>query len=207
MPPLTKLDPDRLVADGVVPANLKTAIVRESDFNRGYALTELTPTGQTTGRTPGPSSRWVSHTERRLRALLRATGSGRASRSRSRLALHLLPRGRVAIRCVAFGSVDPIFQTPSPEWNPLNWNTSAFEFVLGAVHEWRGLPDGFVRTFVLRRPRARAVAAHRLPGGVLLARYGGRWKGLLLVGLIAPFWISTSCGCWPGSTCSRTTAG
>ena len=47
MPPLTKLDPDRLVADGVVPANLKTAIVRESDFNRGYALTELTPTGQT----------------------------------------------------------------------------------------------------------------------------------------------------------------
>ncbi len=47
MPPLTKLDPDRLVADGVVPANLKTAIVRESDFNRGYSLTELTPTGQT----------------------------------------------------------------------------------------------------------------------------------------------------------------
>ena len=46
-PPLTKLDPDRLVADGVVPANLKTAIVRESDFDKGYFLTELTPTGQT----------------------------------------------------------------------------------------------------------------------------------------------------------------
>ena len=46
-PPLTKLDPNRLVADGVVPANLRSAIVRESDFDRGYPLTELTPTGQT----------------------------------------------------------------------------------------------------------------------------------------------------------------
>jgi spermidine/putrescine transport system substrate-binding protein len=46
-PPLTKLDPDRLVSDGVVPANLKTAIVRESDFDTAYFTTELTPTGQT----------------------------------------------------------------------------------------------------------------------------------------------------------------
>ncbi len=45
-PPLTKLDPDKLVADGVVPSNLRTAIVRESDFDRGFAITELTPTGQ-----------------------------------------------------------------------------------------------------------------------------------------------------------------
>ena len=34
------------------------------------------------------------------------------------------------ILCVALGSVDPILQTPSPEWNPLQWNTAAFEFVL-----------------------------------------------------------------------------
>jgi spermidine/putrescine transport system substrate-binding protein len=46
-PPLTKLDPERLVADGVVPAHLKTAIVRESDFDKGYFITELTPTGAT----------------------------------------------------------------------------------------------------------------------------------------------------------------
>ncbi len=46
-PPLTKLDPDRLVADGVVPKNLSTAIVRPSDFERAYPLTELTPAGQT----------------------------------------------------------------------------------------------------------------------------------------------------------------
>ena len=46
-PPFTRLNPDRLVADGVVPANLKTAIVRESDFDAAYPLTELTPAGQT----------------------------------------------------------------------------------------------------------------------------------------------------------------
>ena len=31
-----------------------------------------------------------------------------------------------AILCVAFGTVDPIFQSPVPVWNPLHWNTSAF---------------------------------------------------------------------------------
>lgn len=46
-PPLTVLDPERLIADGVVPANLKTAIVRESDFDISYPLTELTAKGQT----------------------------------------------------------------------------------------------------------------------------------------------------------------
>jgi spermidine/putrescine transport system substrate-binding protein len=46
-PPLTKLDPDRLVSDGVVPANLRTAVVRQSDFDAGYVQTELTPAGAT----------------------------------------------------------------------------------------------------------------------------------------------------------------
>jgi spermidine/putrescine transport system substrate-binding protein len=46
-PPLTQLDPERLVTDEVVPASLKTAIVRESDFDRGYVPAELTAAGQT----------------------------------------------------------------------------------------------------------------------------------------------------------------
>ena len=46
-PPFTKLDPERLVADGIVPKNLQTAIVRQSDFESAYPLTELTPAGQT----------------------------------------------------------------------------------------------------------------------------------------------------------------
>jgi len=46
-PPFVTLDPDRLVTDEIVPANLKSAVVRESDFDTGYFQLELTPEGQT----------------------------------------------------------------------------------------------------------------------------------------------------------------
>jgi spermidine/putrescine transport system substrate-binding protein len=45
-PPFTSIDPDSLVTDEVVPENLKTAVVRESDFDTGYFLAELSPQGQ-----------------------------------------------------------------------------------------------------------------------------------------------------------------
>jgi spermidine/putrescine transport system substrate-binding protein len=44
-PPFVSLDPDRLVTDEIVPANLRTAVVRESDFDTGYFQGELTPAG------------------------------------------------------------------------------------------------------------------------------------------------------------------
>jgi putrescine transport system permease protein len=95
------------------------------------------------------------------------------------------------ILCVALGSLDPILLTPAPEWNPLQWNTAAFEFVLdnlftrGAAFE-----TVFVRTFfyVLIATTLSLLIAY--PVAYYVARYGGRWKGLLLVGLIAPFFIS-----------------
>jgi spermidine/putrescine transport system substrate-binding protein len=40
-PPLTSLDPSRLVSDGVVPENLANAVAEESDFVNGYQLLEL----------------------------------------------------------------------------------------------------------------------------------------------------------------------
>lgn len=42
-PPQISLDPDSLVGDGLVPANLKTAIVRPEYFDVGYRLLELDP--------------------------------------------------------------------------------------------------------------------------------------------------------------------
>jgi putrescine transport system permease protein len=95
------------------------------------------------------------------------------------------------ILCVALGSVDPIFQTPSPEWNPLAWNTTAFEFVLdGLFTSGAAFQTVFVRTFfyvVIATALSLLIA---YPVAYYVARYGGRWKGLLLVGLIAPFFIS-----------------
>jgi len=45
-PPFVSIDPDRLVADEVIPANLRAAVVRESDFVNGQSPLELSPTGQ-----------------------------------------------------------------------------------------------------------------------------------------------------------------
>jgi spermidine/putrescine transport system substrate-binding protein len=46
-PPFVSIDPDRLVTDEVIPANLKTAVVRESDFANSVSPLELSPQGQT----------------------------------------------------------------------------------------------------------------------------------------------------------------
>jgi len=95
------------------------------------------------------------------------------------------------ILCVALGTVDPIFQTPQPEWNPLAWNTRAFEFVFeGLFTSGAAFQTVFVRTFfyVLIATALSLLIAY--PVAYFVARYGGRWKGLLLAGLIAPFFIS-----------------
>jgi len=44
-PPFVSIQPDRLVSDGVIPANLRAAVVRESDFEKGNPLLELSPAG------------------------------------------------------------------------------------------------------------------------------------------------------------------
>jgi spermidine/putrescine transport system substrate-binding protein len=41
--PITAIDPDRLVADELVPTNLESAIVREADFDIGAQLLQLEP--------------------------------------------------------------------------------------------------------------------------------------------------------------------
>lgn len=95
------------------------------------------------------------------------------------------------ILCVALGSVDPIFQTPSPEWNPLEWNTSAFEFVLdGLFTSGAAFQTVFLRTLVYVTVATALSLLIAYPVAYYVARYGGRWKGLLLVGLVAPFFIS-----------------
>jgi spermidine/putrescine transport system substrate-binding protein len=46
-PPFVTIEPDRLVKDGLIPENLKTAVVRESDFQKGSQQLELSPAGFT----------------------------------------------------------------------------------------------------------------------------------------------------------------
>ncbi len=96
-----------------------------------------------------------------------------------------------AILAVAMGSVDPIFQTATPAWNPLDWNTQAFSFVFEGLFESGGsFQTVFVRTFfyVLIAVVASLLIAY--PVAYTVARFGGRYRGLLLTGIVAPFFIS-----------------
>ncbi len=45
-PPFVSINPNRLISDGVIPKNLASAVLRESDFERAYFLLELSPPGQ-----------------------------------------------------------------------------------------------------------------------------------------------------------------
>jgi spermidine/putrescine transport system permease protein len=94
------------------------------------------------------------------------------------------------IVCIAFGSVDPIFFTPAPEWNPLAWNTSAFEFVLESLFGGGAFQTVFLRTLAYVTIATSLSLLIAYPVAYYVARYGGRWKGLLLAGLVAPFFIS-----------------
>lgn len=50
-PPITALSVDSLVADGYVPANLSTSIVKPEDFDGGLTELELSPQGEATWQT------------------------------------------------------------------------------------------------------------------------------------------------------------
>jgi ABC-type spermidine/putrescine transport system permease subunit I len=96
-----------------------------------------------------------------------------------------------AILSVAFGTIDPIFGTPVPVWNPLHWNFASFAytanqtFLIGGVYR-----PAFIRTIEYVVIAVGLSLLIGYPVAYFIARYGGRFKGILLVGLIAPFWIS-----------------
>jgi spermidine/putrescine transport system substrate-binding protein len=48
MPPLNVINPDKVVAQGYIPRNLTSTVVRESDFKNGVTLLPLTVQGQAT---------------------------------------------------------------------------------------------------------------------------------------------------------------
>jgi spermidine/putrescine transport system permease protein len=96
-----------------------------------------------------------------------------------------------AILSVAFGTVDPIFQSPVPVWNPFHWDATAFRYVLNQTFLRGGIyQPAFIRTFGYVVAALVLCLAIGYPVAYFIARHGGRYKTLLLVGLIAPFWIS-----------------
>jgi spermidine/putrescine transport system permease protein len=92
---------------------------------------------------------------------------------------------------VAFGTVDPIFRNPVPVWNPIQWYPGTFRDVLGQIFgkdAFLGPP--FMRTFLYVAFASAICLLIAYPVAYYVARYAGRRRGILLVLLIAPFWIS-----------------
>jgi spermidine/putrescine transport system permease protein len=96
-----------------------------------------------------------------------------------------------AMLAIAGGKLNLIFEQPVAVWNPLQWNSAnlvkAWHDVAGA-----GAFDGpiVIRTLVYVTIASALSLVIAYPVAYFVARFGGRRKGLLLVLLIAPFWIS-----------------
>ena len=96
-----------------------------------------------------------------------------------------------AMIAIAAGYVNQVFGYPVAAWNPLHWSTAN----LNAA--WRDLAGtgAFVGPIIVRTLIYVAAASLlslliAYPTAYFVARFAGRRKGLFLVLLIAPFWIS-----------------
>jgi putrescine transport system permease protein len=94
-----------------------------------------------------------------------------------------------AILSVAMGRLDPIFVTAEPVWNPIQWNPDVFGRVFADLFGGQ-LGTLFLRTIVFVAIASLLCLLIGYPVSYYVARRAGRWKVLLLVLLLAPFWIN-----------------
>ena len=94
-----------------------------------------------------------------------------------------------AVLAVAMGQINTLLQ-PVPQWNPVDWNVGfvkeAFTSVVPGGTYWpatRNTITYVAATVVL-------CFAIGYPVAYYVARKAGRWKGLLLLLIFLPFWVS-----------------
>ncbi|HEX9031907.1 MAG TPA: ABC transporter permease [Streptosporangiaceae bacterium] len=92
-----------------------------------------------------------------------------------------------AILAIAGGYVNQVFGYPVAVWNPLHWNSASFST---AMHDMGGIGPTIIRTLVYVAIASILSLLIAYPTAYFVARFAGRRKGLFLVLLIAPFWIS-----------------
>jgi ABC-type spermidine/putrescine transport system permease subunit I len=92
---------------------------------------------------------------------------------------------------IAFGTIDPLFRTPVPTWNPAWWDTTALRTLLEHIFGSDAyLAPAFVRTFAYVTVATALCLLVAYPVAYFVARYAGRRKVFYLLLLVAPFWIS-----------------
>jgi spermidine/putrescine transport system permease protein len=96
-----------------------------------------------------------------------------------------------AVLAIAMGKLDQLFESPVAVWNPFAWSSE------NLIDVWRDLfgSAAFAGPILLRTIVYVAIAsvlslAIGYPAAYFVARFAGRRKGLFLVLMVAPFWIS-----------------
>jgi spermidine/putrescine transport system permease protein len=95
-----------------------------------------------------------------------------------------------AVLAIAFGTVDPVLSGPLPLWNPLDWNVGWIVEVLRRLSPGGTFFGVAIRTLVYVSISLALSLLIGYPVAYYIARHAGRWKGVLLVLLILPLWIS-----------------
>jgi ABC-type spermidine/putrescine transport system permease subunit I len=94
-----------------------------------------------------------------------------------------------AVAAVGLGNVTELYQ-PVPHWNPIDWNVGylwqAIQDVVPGGRTW----DVFLRTIVYVVVALTLSLAIGYPVAYYTSRHAGRWRVLILVLLVLPFWIS-----------------
>src|SRR3712207_4715974 len=94
-----------------------------------------------------------------------------------------------AILVVAMGRLHPIFVSAPSVWNLLPWNPGVFSHVFTDVF---GGQTGaiFVRTMLYVGAASAMCLLIGYPVAYYLTRHAHRYRNLLLVLIVAPFWIN-----------------
>jgi ABC-type spermidine/putrescine transport system permease subunit I len=95
------------------------------------------------------------------------------------------------VLAIAMGKLDQLFESPVAVWNPFAWSS---ENVIDVSRDLVG-SAAFAGPIVVRTVVYVAIASLLClligyPAAYFVARFSGRRKGLFLILLIAPFWIS-----------------
>jgi ABC-type spermidine/putrescine transport system permease subunit I len=96
-----------------------------------------------------------------------------------------------AVLAIAMGKLNELYESPVAVWNPFAWSS---ENLINVWHDIFG-SAAFAGPIVVRTIVYVAIAAVLClligyPAAYFVARFAGRRKGLFLILLIAPFWIS-----------------
>jgi ABC-type spermidine/putrescine transport system permease subunit I len=94
-----------------------------------------------------------------------------------------------AIVSVGLGNVTQLYQ-PVPHWNPLDWNVGYLLQAISDVVPGGGTWPVFVRTVAYVVIAVALSLAIGYPVAYYASRHAGRRRGLILVLLVLPFWIS-----------------